>query len=175
MRSPSRIEIEEFKTILNEEIALYHDLELQLEQKKQILATNDLDALVRIDTEIEKLNERGRELEQKRLASMVRMGQGASTFREFIASLESGEDTLFLERARVQLTRSIEEIRKLSRANVDLLTQSIRFVEQSVETIASILAPESPAYSNPRIGNRSSTEKQLKETCGIPSTICREA
>ncbi len=176
MKQITQVEIEDFKTVLDTEIAVYSKMERCLEHKKQIIIQGDLDALVKMDTEIENLHEQAQSLEKERLAIMVKMGREGETLKEFIASLETGENSHILEQTRSRLIQSVEGIKKLSHTNQDLLTQSISFIEQSINVIASILAPDGPSYNNIRVGNKkmadhnSSGEGQI-----IPSTICRDA
>lgn len=176
MKTKSRIQMEDFKNALNQEIALYNSIERLLDQKRELIMQGDLETLVKIDNELEQLSQRARSLEQERLAIMVRMGRQGDTLREFIESLESGEDTQMLVHAREQLVKSVESIKNLSKTNRDLLTQSIRFIEQSISVIASILSPENPSYSDLRVnkGNQSDSTS-TQNTLGISSTIIRDA
>jgi flagellar biosynthesis/type III secretory pathway chaperone len=175
MRTINRIEMEDFKRILNEEITLYSEMEQYLAQKKQIIIQGDLNRLVQVDDELEKLTQRAQDLEQERIALMVSMGREGDTLRDFIASLETGEDTHLLTHARSQLVEATESIKTLSLTNRDLLTQSIRFIEQSVGVIASILTPEGASYTNLKNSSATATESRRDNPYEIPSTISREA
>ncbi len=176
MQKHTRIDMEDFKSILNQEIQLYSAIENSLDEKKDIIIKGDLDRLAQIDNELEKLSERAHDLEKERLSTMVRMGKEGDTLNEFISSLQSGEDTIMLEHAREQLIKTTESIKQLSKTNRDLLTQSIHFIEQSVNVIASILSPNGASYG-PHPTKRSELpdiriDKAYHNTA---STISREA
>lgn len=174
MKTPTRIDMEDFKTILNDEIKVYNTMEKRLAQKKQVVVQGNLDELAKLDTELEQLTQRARDLEKERLAIMIRMGREGETLKEFIGSLQSGEDETILRQVQDKLVATTTEIRELSRTNRDLLTQSIRFVEQSVEVIAAMLAPEGAAYSNLRgsrtIGREITGTESASNTSILPSS-----
>lgn len=171
-----RIQMEDFKRVLNQEIEVHTDIEQLLAHKKETIVQGDLDTLAKLDTTLEKLTQRIRELEQERLALMVRMGNEGETLREFIDSLATGEDARLLAQAREKLVQATTEIKHLSQTNRDLLTQSIRFIEQSVDFIASILAPEGASYSNAPAGRRAVLDSHREYgTGGVPSTISHNA
>lgn len=174
MRVPNRIEMEDFKRLLNEEIEVYQTLEQCLDEKKQVIIRGDMDTLVAVDNQIERLTQQARDIEQKRLTLMVQMGREQETLREFINSLKHGEDTESLRHAREKLIRATEGIQRLSKTNHDLLTQSIRLIEQSVDFIASILSPEGPGYSHKRTLNKLTPENQHDPSLTQASTICRD-
>lgn len=174
MKPPRRIEMEDFKQILDQEIEIHTAMEQYLEQKKTAIIQGDLNTLMAIDDELEKMTQRIRELEKDRVALMVEMGREGETLKTFIASLESGEDSRILEEARTKLLHATQQIKSLSATNRDLLTQSIRFIEQSVNFIASILAPEGSSYTHLQPG-RTTGESKPDPQCDIPSTISREA
>lgn len=173
MNKPNRLQMEEFKTLLNQEITLHEEIETKLKDKKTTLVSGDLKQLADLDDQLEKLTERARNLEKERLRQMVVMGREGETLKQFIHTLNSGEDRQFLENARHRLVQTIESIQHQSRANRDLLTQSIHFIEQSVNVIASLLAPEATSYNN-RPGRPT-----RNNTMSIPmqgtSTISRDA
>lgn len=176
MRTPNRIKMEDLKRILNEEIALYNRIEQHLAEKKQHIIQGNLEQLVQVDNELEKLSQQGKVLEQERLALMVSIGREGETLREFIASLESGEDSHLLNQARTRLIETTNSIKTLSKTNRDLLTQSIRFIEQSVNVIASILAPEGASYQDPRLTRQAQGDPSaIGNFSHSPSTISREA
>jgi hypothetical protein len=175
MKTPTRIEMQDFKRLLDSEIELYNRIEVLMAEKKQAIVLGDLDKLIQLDNVIEQLTEHARDLEKERLALMVQMGRDGETLREFIDSLESGEDAVMLNHARAQLINTMDGIKRLSKSNRDLLTQSIRFIEQSIDVIASILAPKGPSYKDIRTSGRNASESELNERIGIPSTINCEA
>lgn len=146
---PQAEELEAFKALLNEEIVLHQTIEQRLEEKKQIIIRGDLVALTDLDDQLEALSRQALELEESRLAMMIQMGRDDATLKEFIASLRDENDTRLLEHAREQLVTTTQNIRDLCRTNTDLITQSIRLIEQSVGFIASILAPGGASYANP--------------------------
>ena len=175
MRPPTRIEMEDFKTILNHEIQVHNNIERYLSRKKDVIIKGDLDALTQVDNALESLTQQARELEKERLAIMVQMGREGETMKAFLKSLKTGEDTEILAHAREQLAVTTQEIKKLSLTNRDLLTQSIRFIEQSVEVIATMLAPEGSAYTNLRINRHGGPDTGMSKPGHVSSTINHNA
>jgi flagellar biosynthesis/type III secretory pathway chaperone len=169
-------DIEDLKQNLDQEIAVHNELGEYLEQKRQAIIHRDLDALARIDTELERLTQNIGKLEQERMRLMFRMGRQSQTLREFIASLASTEDSTMLNRSREKLVSTTKEIKRMSHNNRDLLSQSIRLVEQSVRLIASLLAPEGAAYSKYSKGKQHGSQNGSNElSYWHSSTINREA
>jgi len=142
-------ELEAFKMLLNEEISLHQTIETRLEEKKQVIIKGDLDALTNLDDQLEELSRQALELEESRLAMMIQMGRDEVTLKEFIGSLRDENDTRLLEHAREQLVTTTQNIRELCRSNQDLISHSIRMIEQSVGFISSILSPGGASYTNP--------------------------
>lgn len=175
MRTPTRIEMEDFKHLLNQEITLHDGIEQCLKQKQEVIIQGDLATLATLDSTLENMTQQIRALEQERLALMVRMGREGETLREFIANLEHGEDAHVLDQARTQLIQVTNDIKSLSRSNRDLLTQSIRFIEQSVDFIASILAPEGASYTKTPTRRHPAGESGIESLSITPSTVSYEA
>ncbi len=165
-------QMQAMKALLDEEITLYGQIETLLGEKKPLIVKGDLEALFQLDTQLEALTERARNLEQERLEMMNRMGQARTqTLKDFITTVDHAQYKNAFGEARAQLTQSVENIQQLSQANQDLLTQSIRFIEQSVGVIAGMLAPPEPCYQQ-----KSTSQRDLVNNPECPpSTLWRDA
>lgn len=174
MIKEQRIAMEDFKGILNEEIQVYNRVEKVLAEKKDIIIRGNVEELNRIDVQLEQLMQQAHHLEKSRLAVMLQFGRERESLRDFISSLEDDNDSRLLEQSRRQMIQVTQNIKSLSDTNRTLLTQSIRLIEQSVQIIASLLAPEGAAYSNP-VAQKPLDERTVPIPALMSSTIIREA
>ncbi len=174
MITPTATDIEAIQALLGQEIEVYQAFEGYLDQKRQIVVKGDLDALTRIDTEMEKLLHRSKQLEADRVEALRRLGREGQTLKEFIASLAWPEAATQLETQRIELLGLIKKVQELSMANQTLLSLSIKIIEQSVGYIASVLSPSGVSYADPNT-SRPAAAENAEAGYGVSTTISREA
>lgn len=164
MSPPFRQDLDALKEILNEEIDFYTQIEEKMSRKKTVVIQGNVEELLRLDQEMIALGQRTAELEQRRIAVMIKMGRENQTLKDFIGGLDSTDMGPFKD-ARKRLCRVVESVRDLNNQNQTLLKMSLRWIESSVETIAKLLVPEGAAYTANGYGK--SPVKQRTE----PSTL----
>jgi len=139
---------EQFSTLqnlLNGEADCYAQAVERMRTKKEALLKNDLDTLEKTDQELMALHQRARSLEQKRLQLTGEMGYHDIPLSELIPQLPA-EYAGVLAQTRKRLISLVRELEQLNRNHVDLLTLSLKWVEESVTVIAEILTPQAASY-----------------------------
>ncbi|MBY0402758.1 MAG: flagellar protein FlgN, partial [Cyanobacteria bacterium] len=116
-------------------------------RKKEAIVHGDIETLSRVDQELVRLYQQNSELEHQRLSLMIQMGYQHKTLNEFIGCLEGNHAQIFKE-SRIKLNRVLENVKDLNQQNQGLLQLSLKWIENSVETIARLLTPETVAYSS---------------------------
>jgi flagellar biosynthesis/type III secretory pathway chaperone len=141
-----------------------------MKQKKDLLVTGRYHDLPRVDQELIALGQKSTHLEAQRIDLMSSMGYSNITLNQFTGYLSPNQAKPFLD-ARQKLLRVVEEVRELNKHNRKLLNLSIQWVQDTVETIAKAVAPETASYNAQ--GKRGSSND--KPALPIQSTVIRDA
>lgn len=162
--SPQRNqELELLKSILDQEIESYGEVEQKMAEKNQVLIRGNASELSRLDRELIALNQRTIELEKQRIALMMNMGKPNHSLQDFINSLEIHKAAPLIE-ARQRLHRVIDNVRDLNSQNKRLLEISLKWIETSVEAIAQMLTPQGASYDGKGDKNNRKTSTNLGQS-----------
>ena len=168
MLSPQNQKLTELKGILSQEIQSYEALEKMMTHKKALLIAGKAEELSRLDQDLLRITQKVTELEQKRMTLLVQMGHQNQTLHEFIRTLDIQDSRNFME-ARQRLVRVVDNVKTLNETNRTLLDLSLKWIESSVEVIASLLVPEGASYTQK--GGKPQGKQQGTVTTMISSTI----
>jgi malonyl CoA-acyl carrier protein transacylase len=118
----------------------------QLNLKRQILVSGQPQGLVAIDRELLALSKKANELSRERETLTQQMGWGQQTLKSRIPTMPAQFAPLFIH-ARDRLRRTAMDVQRLNQENQDLLNLSLKWVQDTVEVIASALNPEGASYT----------------------------
>lgn len=140
--------------VLENLIALHKALYTLAVQKKDVLIKGDVDALVQITHQEQKLIRAVEAAENKRmelvqeLISTQGLTPKEATLSELIKSLNSAAAKTRLAQVREELLRIVSELREANELNQQLLEQSLSFVTMSLDLLTD--SPEEDFfYKNP--------------------------
>jgi hypothetical protein len=136
-------EVQELEKILNQEIEAYQKLEEYINEKNNYLVKSDIEKVKEIDVELEKYNFAVKKLEQKRKD----IYPDNLTLKEIIDRIEDKEQADNISNLRGQIKEIIPKVQKKNKINQELLKFSLKLVENSLTSIANVIAPEGAAYT----------------------------
>ena len=140
--------LEPLESCLTRMLVLYEQLEQHMQTKRDAIIQGNLDALLAIDTQVIQLTQQTQAQENTRLALMPELGyEPTCPLSTVIDHIPEADTQLRLNRLRHDLRLSVERVNTLSVNNQDLLSQSLRFVEQSMTLISELVSPAGASYS----------------------------
>lgn len=144
----------------------------QLNIKRQILVAGKPKELVAIDRQLMALSKKATELAKEREALTRQMGCPQETLKSMIPRMPAQFIPRFTT-ARDKLHRTAMDVRQLNRENRELLNLSLKWVQDTVEVIASALNPEGASYT-PQ-GNKTTKQPAANNLKPGQSTIIHDA
>lgn len=140
-------DINELEQILDGEIDAYSRLEKCVMDKKDILIKGDMDALRKIDAQLENHIVLVSKLEKQRQIVISRIGCGTSTLRDIIDGVNNKESASSLDKKLLNLKDLVFNVKRYNDINAELIKHSLKLIEHSVVSIANVLMPESSSYN----------------------------
>jgi flagellar biosynthesis/type III secretory pathway chaperone len=134
------------KDNLSEQLNLYKYMDHLTLEKKELIIKGKVEELAELDRHIESVTCQILELEQNRLLLLETDSSKDTKLSDFIKKLDK-ESAVVLTDLRTQLIAVMDRIQKVNTINIDLIDNSIKWIEHSVTTIANIIAPESASYN----------------------------
>lgn len=144
----------------------------QLNLKRQVLVSGQPQGLVPIDRELMALSKKAGELAKEREALTRQMGWEKQTLKSLIPQMPAQFMPRFTA-TRDRLQRAALDVERLNRENRDLLTLSLKWVQDTVEVIAATLNPEGASYTAQ--GSKKGHPKASSNQAPAQSTVIRSA
>ena len=147
--------VQDIVRILDEQEELYGQLLETANEKTPVLVKGDIDQLNAIVQKERKLIARAEQLEQQRILAthrhFVSLGyiSRMNTLREVIQSVNQPELKQRLIEQQQELSRLLEELRRVNDLNQQLIRQSLAFIEYSIELLVGNPA-EDIVYQHPQ-------------------------
>lgn len=133
------------QALLEEEIGHYRLAAEKLAVKREILVTNQPQKLLGIDQELLALSRKAAQYEKQRTQLMHELGAPNTRLEVLIHQLEPQYAGQFL-RTRDRLIRAVADMERLNQENRDLLSLSLKWIQETVEIIGNVLVPEAASY-----------------------------
>ena len=157
--------------LLEEETRQCEAVTSKLQEKQEILITNQPKKLHRVDQELLAISQKAKNLEKQRLELLKELGYPNQTLTHFIAQLEPTAASTFIP-CQNRLIRATEDVRRVNQDTQDLLQLSLQWIQDTVELIASIVTPEAASY-NAQGGKTG--QKQSVPSSAMQSTVNHSA
>lgn len=143
--------IEQLDDKLGEILGVYTVLETHMVAKKQLIIEGDPDRLQAHDQTLHALTQQLTQLENERLTLMKALGYGETHTLEFVIQdrqqqPEAQPVCTALQQKRYGLQQLTRSIQKLNLDHKMLLENSLSWIAQTVDILASVLVPEAAAY-----------------------------
>ncbi|MFC5653080.1 flagellar protein FlgN [Paenibacillus solisilvae] len=152
--------------VLEKQAVLYSQLLELAKQKTPFLVKNEVDQLNAAMQKEKRLLKQAEEHEQVRmqLSGQFFTGLGLPRYKggrlsEMIRTVTSAQDKQKLAELHEQLTSSLHELQKINQLNQQLIEQSLKFIDYSIDIMVedphddiTYQHPRSPGYGNPRNG-----------------------
>ncbi len=172
-RQPDDNQLSRLQATLQEEIRQHQLTGEKLVEKKACLLANRPQELARLDQELMLLARKTAQLEVQRMQQLQGMGYPQATLRQFIETLDPRRARPFVD-ARQRLIRAVDEVARLNQHNRELIDLSLKWIQESVEVIASILTPEAASYSANGLKPKSKG-KTITDHTPVQSTVAHDA
>ena len=138
--------IESIYQILEQEYALYGDIELVLEEKRQAIIAENIAEVENTDTQLESLSFKTRELEKKRLEKITLcMGEPVS-LGVLITEISEPEQATHFKAMQEKIKTRILSIQTLIGRNQQLVEQSLEKLNRNIGFWTNLLSQEHHVY-----------------------------
>lgn len=144
----------------------------QLNIKRQILVAGKPDELLAIDRELLTLGKKATELAREREQLTLTLGCQQETLKSMITRMPAQFVPRFMM-TRNQLQRAALDMTRLNREVQDLLNLSLKWVQDTVDVIASAMNPEGSSYT-PK-GSKTNRQATPHHPTPSQSTIIHDA
>lgn len=131
---------------LKQQLKYYEEIEELSLEKKDLIIEGNAEKLTTLDRNIESLACQLLNLEQKRFQLLEGNFPKNTLIPDIIGKLPS-EEANNINDIRLKLKTTLSNIQKINTMNINLIENSIKWIEHSVATIANYLIPESAAYT----------------------------
>lgn len=141
--SPEKIQ--ELKALLEKETQTYQDMAKTMMDKKTLLIKGQYKQLGTVDQELASLGNQSVQIEARRMELMSDMGQEDKTLEELIKVMPPQQAQHFIP-LRKRLIHVVRDVQDINKQNSRLLELSIKWIEDTVETIAKAVTPQAATY-----------------------------
>lgn len=138
-----RNDILELEKILEQEINACSKLEQYITDKRDFLVKGDMQGIITADMEMEKYNAAIEKLEEKR----KQIYPDNFTLSEIIERVEEKNKAAHITSLKDKLNELLGSIQKKNKINAELIKHSLKIIENSINSISSVLIPESVSYN----------------------------
>ncbi|SFT25629.1 flagellar protein FlgN [Paenibacillus sp. BC26] len=158
--------VETIIATLEQQAGVYRELLALANEKTPYLVHNQVEKLNAILQKERKLLKTAEELEQQRMRFSGQYFSGIGMLRykggkisEMIRTVTASQDKKKLTELHEELTALLDELQKVSQLNQQLIEQSLKFIDYSIDLLVedpngdvTYQHPLSPGYGNPRNG-----------------------
>lgn len=161
--------IQELKTLLEKETQTYQQMAKTMMDKKTLLIKGQYKNLGPIDQTLASLGNQSVQIEARRLNLMTDIGHQDKTLEELIKAMPSTHAQDFIP-LRKQLIHVVRDVQEMNQQNNRLIELSIKWIEDTVDTIAKAVTPQGATYN----AKGQQTVKKGNATLPVQSTVVRD-